>query len=217
MDHFEAFLLDPITGLGAALVLTVIGWKLNADAADWVLFGAWCLFSVSIFRTAPISHQAIIQRALLTLLFSSAIGLGLSWLAGWKPAIETVATKADSQRPISLRELFENDWPSLPGYYTDGAIQLHSGGADDKTVFSVNLSWRLNGDFAARSKFLAFFLEQTIAATDALNACITIADAYQGFIDNVNARIDMSGQSPDDTSPTYLKDMVFSKRIFIWL
>jgi hypothetical protein len=217
MDHLEAFLLNPLTGLGAALVLTVIGWKLNVNAADWVLFAAWCLFSISIFRTPPISRQPIIQKALVTLLFSSAIGLALSWLGGWKPAVETAETtkKANSKKLASLRELFENDWPNLPGYYADGAIEVHSR-ADNKTVLSVNLSWRLNGDFVARSTFLALFFEQRIPPTDALNACIAIADSYGWFINDVNAHISMSGQSPDDTSPTYLKNMVFSRRIFIY-
>ena len=112
---------------------------------------------------------------------------------------------------ISLRELFENDWPNLPGYYNVSTLESSAFQAN-----KVTLSWRLNGDFVARSKFLAFFLESQTSPADALRACEVIANCYDQFIDSANSQVDISGQSPDDTSPTYLRDMVFSKRIFIY-
>jgi hypothetical protein len=105
MDHIEAFLLNPITGLAGALVLMVIGWKLNANAADWVLFCAWCLFSVSIFRTAPISQQVLIQRGLWTLFLASAVGLGLCWLSGWKPVTTDTSVPSDKKKGVVTQQV----------------------------------------------------------------------------------------------------------------
>jgi hypothetical protein len=131
------------------------------------------------------------------------------------PAVATEKPADEQKRPATQRQLFENDWPTLPSYCNDGGIEAHST-SDNKVVFSVKFSWRLNGDFVSRSTFLAFFMESTVPAVDALNACIAIADTYGQFIDEVNHGVDISGQSPDDTSATYVRDMVFSKRIFIY-
>ena len=116
---------------------------------------------------------------------------------------------------VTLRELFENDWPNLPGYYTISAIEISSQ-IDQQTIFKVTVAWRLNGDFVARSKFLAFFIESTTPVADARRALEIIADHYSRFIDSANSEVDISGQAPDDTSATHLKDMVFSGRLFVY-
>lgn len=85
VETVEKLLLNPFAGLAMALVLVVIGWKLNTSVSNWVLILAWIFFAISIFRTPPISQQVFIQRALWTMLFSSVIGLGLCALAGWQP------------------------------------------------------------------------------------------------------------------------------------
>ncbi len=46
--------------------------------------------------------------------------------------------------------------------------------------------------------------------------CEIIAGHYQQFINTADSEVDISGQSPDDTSSTYLRDMIFSKRVFIY-
>lgn len=95
LQFFETLLLNPLFGLFAALVLTVIGTKLTATASDGLLIAAWCLFILSVFRTAPISHQTIIPRSLATMLCASIAGLALLWLSGWQPASPTSAATRD--------------------------------------------------------------------------------------------------------------------------
>jgi hypothetical protein len=113
--------------------------------------------------------------------------------------------------PISLKQLFEIDWQNLPAYYNESVMesQVFDSG-------SVKVAWRVNGDFVGRSKFLAILIDPTTKVSDAFKACESIADRYGHFIDSVNSEVDIEGQAPDDTATTHLKDMVFSKRIFIY-
>jgi hypothetical protein len=113
--------------------------------------------------------------------------------------------------PITLKQLFEIDWPNLPAFYHECVL---SGQALD--AGSVKVAWRVNFDFAARSKFLAILIDPETKADDAFKACEAIAAQYGHFIDSPNSEVDIEGQAPDDTAPTHLKDMVFSKRIFIY-
>jgi len=128
-----------------------------------------------------------------------------------KVAAESATERAGKGRPASLKELFESDWPNLPGYYNESTIDSQSFGSG-----SVKIGWRVNGDFIGRGKFLAFIIDSRTAATDATRACEAIADRCAHFLDAASAEIDMSGQGPDDTAPTHLKDMVFSRRVFIY-
>jgi|HubBroStandDraft_6_1064221.scaffolds.fasta_scaffold00084_10 hypothetical protein len=122
-----------------------------------------------------------------------------------------IDAKLNAGPPITLKQLFEIDWPTLPAFYHECVLESE--------IFdpgSVKVAWRVNGDFVARSKFLAILIEPATKADDAFKACEAIADRYAHFIDSPNSEVDIEGQAPDDTAPTHLKDMVFSKRIFIY-
>jgi len=113
--------------------------------------------------------------------------------------------------PITMKQLFEIDWQNLPAFYNECVLSSQ--------IFEsalVKVAWRVNGDFVGRSKFLAILIDPTTKAGDAFKACEAIADRFGHFIDSVNSEVDIKGQAPDDTAPTHLKDMVFSKRIFIY-
>jgi hypothetical protein len=128
-----------------------------------------------------------------------------------KPLISKDSIVKDSGPPITLKQLFEIDWPNLPAFYHECVLnsQVFDSG-------SVKVAWRVNGDFVGRSKFLAILIDHTTKAGDAFKACEAIADQYGHFIDSPNSEVDIAGQAPDDTAPTHLKDMVFSKRIFVY-
>lgn len=113
--------------------------------------------------------------------------------------------------PITLKQLFEIDWQNLPAFYNECVLSSQIFASS-----SVKVAWRVNGDFVGRSKFLAILIDPTAKASDAFKACEAIADRWGHFIDSVNSEVDIEGQAPDDTAPTHLKDMVFSKRIFVY-
>ncbi len=116
-------------------------------------------------------------------------------------------------KPPSLKDLFETDWSDLTAYYSITTLGMI---ADGKPTEDVTLAWRLNGDFGAKSKFLAVWLDHKLPPLTALNVCVWIANNYEDFINTTNAEVDICGQWPTDSSATHLRDMVFSGRIFVY-
>ncbi len=112
----------------------------------------------------------------------------------------------------TLRELFENGWPNLPAYYSKTTIEF----TKPAPPHQVTVFWRLNGDFFARSKFFDIYFEESTPSNQVVDACKAIANSYQELIDRANRHVDISGRAPDDTSPTHMRDMVFSKRFFLY-
>jgi len=123
-------------------------------------------------------------------------------------ATQTIDVSAPEQsRPLlTLRELFENEWPQLPSFY--GTMSFNGQ--------RLKIGWRLNGDFVARSKFLLLYIDSSIPIDITLRACDYFATNYGKLIDSVDTVVNVWGKAPDDTSPTRLKDMVFSKRVFVY-
>jgi hypothetical protein len=83
-------------------------------------------------------------------------------------------------------------------------------------IYTLQIPWRLNGDFAARSKFLEFFFDIKVPPAEMFDACTYIANNYQQFINFQESLVDIKGQWPGDTSVTHLSEMVFSRRIFVY-
>lgn len=149
----------------------------------------------------------------LSLIVVMAIGaavFGGIWLL--LPNLEPSRLQPGNNRPATLRQLFENDWPDLPAYYSVSILAV----AGDARAHDINLAWRLNGDFSARSKFLAFFLDSSISPQDAVEIFASIARDYQQFINATNSNVDIAGKWPTDTSLTHMSEMAFSNRIFIY-
>jgi len=96
VQPIEAFLFNPVTGLGVALLVAIFGPKL-AGSSIW-LFVAWLLFIVSIYRVPSLAHQSFVPRALVTMFFGSLIGLGLCLLSGWRPATSGEGIEPDSDQ-----------------------------------------------------------------------------------------------------------------------
>jgi hypothetical protein len=111
----------------------------------------------------------------------------------------------------TLRQFFESDWPALPSYYMVSEIRSSA-----SPSMAVPFAWRLNGDFEARSKFLMILLDDKLPPNEAAFVCRMIAERYEFFVNESVEKIDISGLAPGDTSRTHLKDMVFSKRIFVY-
>ena len=88
------------------------------------------------------------------------------------------AAKAEGP-PITLKQLFEIEWPNLPAFYHECVLnsQIFESG-------SVKVAWRVNGDFVGRSKFLAILIDPATHVSDAFKACEAIADRFGNFIDS---------------------------------
>jgi hypothetical protein len=69
----EALLVHPFAALAVALILLVIGWRMDSSGSYYFLFAAWVLLTLSAFRV--ISGQPLVLRVLLTMLLSSVVGL----------------------------------------------------------------------------------------------------------------------------------------------
>lgn len=111
---------------------------------------------------------------------------------------------------VTLKDLFESDWPDLLGWYNEGTIN------SPLLSHQVKVEWRLNGDFEARSKFLAIFIDPDVPASNMVVVCQAIADNYGQMVSGLNSDADITIQSPDAPAPTRFKDLVFSGRIFIY-
>jgi hypothetical protein len=112
--------------------------------------------------------------------------------------------------PLTLRELFEADWPALPSYYMVSEINASDGSK------KISVSWRLNGDFVARSKFLVLYFDSAVDPADVKQACEVIADQYVFFLKTADESVNITGQEPYDTSSTSMRDLVFSNRFFVY-
>jgi hypothetical protein len=166
----------------------------------------------------PSSHAADANNRFQTWIALAAGVVGCMVVVGFislrkAPASEATNTSqiadranAPHRKLLTLRQLFESDWPDLPSFY--GTILFNGK--------PLNIGWRLNGDFAARSKFFSLYIDSTVPLDDARSACQFFASNFENLIDSVDARVNVLGKTPDDTSPTRLKDMVFSKRVFIY-
>jgi hypothetical protein len=85
-------------GFGAIVI--VLGWKMNARMANSILFLAWGIFLVAIFRAPAIYEQVIISRVLWTGLIGSGIGL-LIYHTLWTPAPKSDENQVPS--PLVLK------------------------------------------------------------------------------------------------------------------
>ena len=223
-----------VVGIGAGIVLAAIaiGVGLGMDTRTQgelrfvqgcFIFSALALFLPVVFWAihtdlAPLKRWGIVGIA--SLLIGVCLVEGLRWATG-RHATEITTTVPPPQRqpppvntlllhgPPTLRQLFENGWPNLPAYYNKTAIQF----TEPKPPHQVTVFWRLNGDFFARSKFFDLYFEESTPSNHVVDACKAIANFYQELIDEANHHVDISGRAPDDTSPTHMKDMVFSKRL----
>ena len=71
------------------LILLVVGWKMNANSANGVLFVAWAILATCVFRSPWMIQKDIVLRCLITMFFAGAFGLiiyNLLWTRAVTPA-----------------------------------------------------------------------------------------------------------------------------------
>jgi hypothetical protein len=211
-------LTNPVLGivLGLLLGALAVSGRFSLIAADILLAGAVLVAAIGIVN-ANLPDRRLTASAILAIV---AVGLFLSyWIEPTNQkalATSSVPTPTNTEAPqlATLKQLFENDWPDLPAYYSVSTLASPKPGKSDAREFSV--PWRLTGDFVASSKFLGFFFDSNLSPADAVDLCIFLSDHYQQFIDAANAQVDITAKWPADSAVTHLKDLTFSKRIFIY-
>jgi len=167
---------------------------------------------VLVVKAFEIKRPVIVCGTVI-LFFTSLLGGLEMWatLSERTPEMKLQEQTVQSPKPVTLRQLFENGWPNLIGIYDVTMVSTSSRRRPD-----VEISWRLNGDFTSRSRFLEFFLRDAVAPKDAVDICKVIAENYQFFINEADLNVDIIGQWPGDTEVTHMRDMVFSRRIYIY-
>lgn len=219
----QAFINNPVVGLVVCLVLgaLAVSGKLSVPFANALLLLAWGVGTYELinagFRDLRLTIAPILAMGavliLLSYWISPTIGRPATTSTEKTAPSGTNPTAAKStSRPATLKDLFENDWPDVPAYYNVSVLQIGEAAQHKE----INLAWRLNADFQARSQFLAFLLESNLSPVDAVDICVFLADHYQQFIETANSQVDIAGKWPTDTSTTHLRELVFSKRIFIY-
>ncbi len=126
---FQTWLGLPTLGLAVAVVLTVIGARLTAVAANLMLAAAWTLATISIYALPFLARVHFIPRILWTLLFASIAGLGLYQLRWSGPSIVASSkTTPQPAPPIALTLRFDPlvMFPfSVPPHTTSYAVLAH--------------------------------------------------------------------------------------------
>lgn len=88
-NSLHDFITNPWVGFAFGIVVLVLGWKMTATWANWLLVLAWAIFAISVFRAPLINGQALMPRFLWTVLIASAIGLVLHRTL-WSEELTTV-------------------------------------------------------------------------------------------------------------------------------
>src|SRR5688500_1109021 len=89
----QSFVTSPLVGYAAAALLLVLGWKMNATWANWIVALAWAVLVFSAFRTQPLASTALIPRVMCTLVVAGMFGLLIYPL--WSTAKDELAASED--------------------------------------------------------------------------------------------------------------------------
>jgi hypothetical protein len=126
-----------------------------------------------------------------------------------------VAEKMEGQDIPTLKDFFENDWPNLPAYYQVSAANFKAL-RDPTQSYRGEFAWRLIGDYESQARFLAIYLAPDISPFEATLICNFVAGNYHFLLESADSAIEMTFKKPAETATTHFKDMVFSKRVFIY-
>ena len=112
-----------------------------------------------------------------------------------------------AKKPITLRTLFETDFPNLDHF--ENVLRIKKSSANEK---ECEIPFRLCVDFDARSRFLAFYVG---VQWETRRMCVSIAKNYKDAIQIAN-QSHVYSMRPPNTAETQLREVVFTGRIFIY-
>lgn len=209
----------------------MIGPRLTASAANWLLVFAFFLASFSIYGLPYIANRPRIPRILLTTLAASVVGLGLyhfRWSEppevqykvrqlGEKPpeaaprALSIFDTRPAqwkfAHRPsdLSLHDLFLLDFESVP-QNAYGAVFV------DKAK-TISVQYGIHYDLPARAKFLSFYVSRDDAHT--ADTCAYLSRQCDWLLQNAT-QVLIKEKLPGESNTVSTEETVFSKRVFIY-
>jgi len=182
----------------------------------WVRL-ALLLAAIILMVWPAISHIAARRRngmfyILVILLGVTAVIVGTIGYFRSDSAIETSAAalqkKTEAAPPPSFRHIFDKDLPS-----SGGSIEQDLSVNDKKYNKEYVLPVRIIWEARARTKFLAVFVPRD---TDGVRVCISLLNNLQkvfALFDN----IDVLNRIPGDTSPSLIKDAIFSNIVYFYM
>jgi hypothetical protein len=120
-----------------------------------------------------------------------------------------VPTPAYYSTPLSLNELFDTDFPYLNanhGLLLESVPKGHE----------LMLRLRIIFDTDERTKFVAAYIPFDPDSRFAYAACFALASELPATVNAITLQSTSSISRPDETSPTFLKELSFSGRIYIY-
>ena len=125
-----------------------------------------------------------------------------------KPSPKTSA----SISPPSLLTLFMTDFKRRDGMIWDATadVDIVRGG---QKVGSYRLFYKILNDFVANSKFIAFFVPETVETASAMSF---LAENYQGYFTDIEKQHWAVAGSPGMSDVINTKDLPFSGRLYVY-
>jgi hypothetical protein len=76
-EKLQGFVSNVWVQLALGLILLVVGWKMNANSANSVLFIAWAILVSCVFRSPWLADSSLLPRVLITMSCAGVFGLGI--------------------------------------------------------------------------------------------------------------------------------------------
>lgn len=212
-------------GVVATVVPTLLalGWVamgLNQPLLAQISFSvASLIFITKFIWWISLEHPFNASKIQIFLVIFIAVGIvgilwvySLKWVNGLKPtlmqpsATAPINSKQKPKMPPSLHELYKSDFPTTmrPSYDFDVSFK-------DGTKVRVSATEYL--DFSGRSKFMGFYIPQSLNTYD---VCVAIADNYKTNMNYLESSGTIRAWISGESAQTSSHDLIFSGRIYIY-
>ncbi|HLJ22226.1 MAG TPA: hypothetical protein VKU84_18605, partial [Stellaceae bacterium] len=124
------------------------------------------------------------------------------------PLVAAPTDQSAEPKQQGLRDLFGSDF-NLPSL--DRTLTVTVGEGSD--TLTLDVEFRILSSIAANSDFIAVYIPMT---TDPIPVCRYFADACQQIYDELKAPILASARNPGDPNAGKSKNLVFSRRIYLY-
>jgi hypothetical protein len=199
----------------------IINKSTDSGKLDWIkeylrpiwtaIFALYSLYLFSSFSGMEVVmdwHRNTNQHPILVYIIIGFVGAFTLccywWFAG--KMFTTTDSKQKIKTPPSLHELYKSDFPTTmrPSYDFDVSFK-------DGTKVRVSAIEYL--DFQGKSKFMGFYIPQSVNTYD---VCVAIADNYKSNMNHLESSGTIRAWISGESTQTSSHDLIFSGRIYIY-